>query len=182
MAVMLALGRLLLKSSLPRSTLLHLSHTARLCLSSGMITRSSHLARLNRDQLNRIGTRFVHVTASSSSSRSIAPVQADESSLQSEVQKSVLDEAHKDDGGSLMEKFIPITRRALVSRLGQEEEMLTVEERNGLGQFAGALDAFISRRFYAQLERMKVSMQICICRERPEWLGVVAIYLHLHYC
>ena len=138
-------GRLLLKSSLFRNSLRHVSYTTRLL-------RPPRLARFDKNPLNKLGSRFVHPVSS------VTPVvPADESSLQSEVQKRVQKEAHKDDEGPLMEKFIPLTRQTLVSRLGQEEEMLTVDERNKLGQFAAALDAFISRRFYAQLERMKVS-------------------------
>lgn len=139
----------MLKHSLSRTTLRHLSYTVK-----RLPFRPPHFARINR---NRLGSRFVHVIGNSRSVMSVAPVQADESGLQSEVPKRVQVEAHKNIGGPLMEKFVPITRQALVSRLGQEEEMLTVEERNGLGKFAAALDAFISRRFYAQLERMKVS-------------------------
>ena len=89
-----------------------------------------------------------------SSPSAVVPVQ--DPQLQLEVQKRVHDESHKLSSDPHKEKFIPVTRQALVSKLKGEEKTLSVEERDGLGQFAAALDAFISRRFYAQLERMKV--------------------------
>lgn len=84
------------------------------------------------------------------------PVPTEDAQAQVEVQKRVWEEAHREDGGPWLEKFIPVTRQGLVSRLEEEAEMLSPEERKRLGSLAAALDAFISRRFYAQLESMKV--------------------------
>ena len=54
------------------------------------------------------------------------------------------------------EKFIPVTRRSLLRRLGEEEGLLNWEERGLLERFAAALDARFSQRFQAILEEAKV--------------------------
>ena len=59
--------------------------------------------------------------------------------------------------GPREEKFIPVTRRSLVRRLGEEEGLLSWEEREKLEIFAAALDARFSQRFQGCLEEAKVN-------------------------
>lgn len=54
------------------------------------------------------------------------------------------------------EKFIPVTRRSLVRRLGEEENLLNWQEREKLETFASALDARFSQRLQGILEETKV--------------------------
>lgn len=54
------------------------------------------------------------------------------------------------------EKFIPVTRRSLMRRLGEEEGLLNWEEREKLESFAAALDARFSQRFQGTLAEAKV--------------------------
>ena len=133
-------GKLLLPHRLSRTPLLPCSLAKRSCLPSSVPVRYLNFKTLKARQ--------------AAVASAVIPVQ--DPQLQLEVQKRVHDESHKISSDPHKEKFIPITRQALVSKLKGEEKMLSVEERDGLGQFAAALDAFISRRFYAQLERMKV--------------------------
>lgn len=56
------------------------------------------------------------------------------------------------------EKFIPVTRRSLVRRLGEEENLLNWQEREKLETFASALDARFSQRLQGLLEETKVWM------------------------
>lgn len=68
-------------------------------------------------------------------------------------------EAHivKEDGEQYrQEKFIPVTRRSLVRRLGEEEGLLNWQEREKLESFAAALDARFSQRLQSILEETKV--------------------------
>lgn len=55
-----------------------------------------------------------------------------------------------------MEKFIPVTRRVLVSKLIAEEGLLNGKERHLMERFAAALDTCFHQRFYAMLEETKV--------------------------
>ena len=55
-----------------------------------------------------------------------------------------------------MEKFIPVTRRVLVSKLMAEEGLLNGQERRLMERFAAALDTCFYQRFYAMLEETKV--------------------------
>lgn len=64
-----------------------------------------------------------------------------------------------------IEKFIPVTRGVLLSKLTAEDRLLNWQERRLLESFAAALDAFFSRQFYAMLEETKVrSMLACMVR------------------
>ena len=140
LSMLLQGGKLLLPFRLSRAPLLPCSLAKRSCLPSSVPVRYLNFKTLKARQ--------------AAVASAVVPVQ--DPQLQLEVQKRVHDESHKISSDPHKEKFIPITRQALVSKLKGEEKMLSVEERDGLGQFAAALDAFISRRFYAQLERMKV--------------------------
>lgn len=84
------------------------------------------------------------------------PVQTEDAKKQLEVQKRVFVEAVSEDDGPWFEKFVPVTRQALVGKLEGEMGMFTPEERRNIGKFAAGLDAFVAQRFYAQLEEMKV--------------------------
>lgn len=55
-----------------------------------------------------------------------------------------------------MEKFIPVTRRALVSKLVETEGLLSWEERGLVERFAAAFDTHFSHRFYGILEEAKL--------------------------
>jgi hypothetical protein len=57
--------------------------------------------------------------------------------------------------GPREEKFIPVTRRSLVRWLGEEEGLLSWEEREKLEVFAAALDARFSQRFQGCLKEAK---------------------------
>lgn len=147
LSMLLQGGKLLLPYRLSRASLLPCSLAKRSCLPSSVPVRYLNFKTLKARQ-----------AAVDSNPSAVVPVQ--DPQLQLEVQKRVHDESHKLSSDPHKEKFIPITRQALVSKLKGEEKMLSVEERDGLGQFAAALDAFISRRFYAQLERMKVDTTV----------------------
>jgi hypothetical protein len=57
------------------------------------------------------------------------------------------------------EKFIPVTRRALLRMLMEDEGLLTSgsEDKRLMSNVAAALDAKYSKRFYSILEQSKVS-------------------------
>lgn len=55
-----------------------------------------------------------------------------------------------------LEKFIPVPRRTLLSRLIEEKNMFSLTERQLMERFAAALDAHYSHRFYGILEETKV--------------------------
>ena len=57
-----------------------------------------------------------------------------------------------------LERFIPVTRRSLVRRLGEEEGLLNWQERQKLETFASALDARFSQRLQGILEETKVCL------------------------
>lgn len=61
-----------------------------------------------------------------------------------------------------MEKFIPVTRGVLLSKLTAEDRLLNWQERRLLESFAAALDAFFSRQFYAMLEETKVRPSVSV--------------------
>ena len=63
------------------------------------------------------------------------------------------------------EKFIPVTRRSLVRRLGEEEALLSWEERGKLESFAATLDARFSQRFQGILEETKVYWALYTCTQ-----------------
>ncbi len=54
-------------------------------------------------------------------------------------------------------KFIPITRGTLLKTLVVEKGMFTVKERQSMEDFAAALDAYYSHKFYGVLEESKVT-------------------------
>ncbi len=54
-------------------------------------------------------------------------------------------------------KFIPITRGTLLKTLVMERGMFTVKERQSMEDFAAALDAYYSHKFYGLLEESKVT-------------------------
>lgn len=72
------------------------------------------------------------------------------------VQRKVWEEVVGQDNKMATEKFIPITRRMLVRTLVQDKAMLSPGEKVKLEDFAAALDAYTSQRFYTLLEEMKV--------------------------
>lgn len=55
-----------------------------------------------------------------------------------------------------LEKFIPVTRRALLRALVEEKELLSSEEKRLMESVAAALDAKYSKKFYSILEQAKV--------------------------
>ena len=68
-----------------------------------------------------------------------------------------------------MEKFIPVTRGVLVSKLMAEDGLLNWQEKRLLENFAAALDAFFSQRFYAMLEETKVRRSVKHGMMRFNW-------------
>ena len=73
--------------------------------------------------------------------------------------------------GPREEKFIPVTRRSLVRWLGEEEGLLSWEEREKLEVFAAALDARFSQRFQGCLKEAKVNTHTH-----------THTHIHTHYC
>ena len=57
-------------------------------------------------------------------------------------------------------KFIPITRGTLLKTLVMEKGMFSAKERLLLDDFAAALDAYYSQKFYGILEESKVCMWV----------------------
>lgn len=55
-----------------------------------------------------------------------------------------------------LEKFIPVTRRALLRALMEEKGLLSTKEKQLMENVAAALDAKYSKRFYSILEQAKV--------------------------
>ena len=54
------------------------------------------------------------------------------------------------------EKFIPLTRHQLVNGLSKERKYFSPSEINQMEKLAVSLDTYIARRFYIQLEELKV--------------------------
>ena len=54
------------------------------------------------------------------------------------------------------EKFIPLTRHQLVNGLSKERKYFSPSEIDQMEKLAISLDTYIARRFYIQLEEMKV--------------------------
>ena len=86
----------------------------------------------------------------------LVPVEDMRAREQLEIQKKVYSEASREDEESQLEKFIPVTRQVLVKTLLNEDRLLNCDERHQLENFSASLDAYISQRFYVQLEEMKV--------------------------
>ncbi len=55
-----------------------------------------------------------------------------------------------------VEKFIPLTRRALLRMLMEDERLLRSDDKRLMEKVAAALDAKYSKRFYSILEQAKV--------------------------
>ena len=91
-----------------------------------------------------------------SSTSALVPIESTQSKEQVHMQKKVWEEASQSEEEAHWEKFIPITRQVLVRTLAQENTLLSPDERHNMENFAAALDAYISQRFYVQLEDMKV--------------------------
>lgn len=86
----------------------------------------------------------------------LVPIESTQSQEQIHMQKKVWEEASQSEEEAHWEKFIPITRQVLVRTLAQEDTLLSPDERHNMENFAAALDAYTSQRFYVQLEDMKV--------------------------
>ena len=54
------------------------------------------------------------------------------------------------------ERYIPVTRKALVRSFLEDSSLLTGSERDNFAEFAAALDAHIYQKFYQMLDEMKV--------------------------
>ena len=54
------------------------------------------------------------------------------------------------------ERYIPVTRRALVRSFMEDQSLLTGTERDNFAEFAASLDAYIYQKFYQMLDEMKV--------------------------
>ena len=90
------------------------------------------------------------------STSALVPIESTQTQEQVHMQKKVWEEASQSEEEAHWEKFIPITRQVLVRTLAQEDTLLSPDERHNMENFAAALDAYISQRFYVQLEDMKV--------------------------
>jgi hypothetical protein len=53
------------------------------------------------------------------------------------------------------ERYIPVTRKALVRSFLEDSSLLTGSERDNFAEFAAALDAHIYQKFYQMLDEMK---------------------------
>ena len=60
------------------------------------------------------------------------------------------------------DRYIPITRRHLVRSLMEETNLLTGTERDNFARFAASLDAHLYQKYYEHLDKMKVSMRLCV--------------------
>ena len=67
----------------------------------------------------------------------------------------VREDADREFREETRQKFIPVTRRALVRRLAEEEGLLSWDEKRLLENLAAALDARFSQRFKTLLEETK---------------------------
>ena len=66
------------------------------------------------------------------------------------------------------EKFIPVTRRALIGKLLEEEGMLSRQEKQSMERLTAGLDAHYSHKFYSILEETKV-----ICCIESFWVRFI---------
>ena len=122
---------MILRSCWCRNNLLRILHVARptLCSSAALPKKTVPFLRglLSKSSLRRSSS-----TLAPSNSLLPAPVLSGEEKKQLEVQKRVWEEAHEEGGGPWLEKFIPVTRQGLLSKLTEETEMLSPEEPGAL--------------------------------------------------
>lgn len=127
----------------------------------------SLLVTQNIRQLGAAGRIFSSLQMIRREVSSIIPFrQKQESSLavpQTIPEKTVSSDLKSTHSERRMEKFIPVTRGVLLSKLMAEDRLLNWQERRLLESFAAALDAFFSRRFYAMLEETKVRPNVSVC-------------------
>ena len=61
---------------------------------------------------------------------------------------------------SSSDRYIPITRRALVRKILEDNKLLTRDESAIFPEFAATVDAYIYQKFYKHLDEMKVRIII----------------------
>ncbi len=71
-------------------------------------------------------------------------------------------ESITDSGQRKKEKFIPLTRQQLVKGLSNEHTFFSPSEISGLEKLSLSLDTYTSRRFYIQLEELKVCLPLLL--------------------
>ena len=123
--------------------------------SNSMLVQSS----INSRHFSSLRTRILKrptQSAPQAIEQSLVPIEDLAAKDKTEVQSKLYFEATREDIQPEIEKFIPLTRHELVQRLLKESKLFSPSEISQMEKFSVSLDACISRRFYVQLEEMKV--------------------------